>query len=68
MMPIDLGSVSLNLTIAPGNDGLPQRNSVSLQDWATETAQAAYRAAPRFDPPQLAPPLMATLIHAQAGG
>jgi hypothetical protein len=68
MPSIDLGTVSLNLTIAPGNDGLPQRNSVSLQDWITQTAQSAYRAAPRFDPPQLAPPLMATLISTQAGG
>jgi hypothetical protein len=68
MPSIDLGNLPLNLTIAPGADGLPQRNSVSLQDWITQTAQSAYRASPRFDPPKLAPPLMATLISAQAGG
>lgn len=65
---IDLGTVSLNLTIGPGKSGLPTRNSIDLQDWISQTAKAAYQSSPRWDPPQLAAPLMGALLGAQGQG
>jgi hypothetical protein len=65
---IDLGTVSLNLTISPAANGLPTRNSVDLQDWISQTARSTYQSAPRWDPPQLAPPLMGVLLGAQGQG
>jgi hypothetical protein len=65
---IDLGTVSVNLTISPSVNGLPTRNSVDLQDWISQTAKSAYQSAPRWDPPKLAPPLMGALLGAQGLG
>lgn len=60
---LDIGS--LRLGIAPSPNGLPQQSPESLQDWITQTAKSEYMAAPRFDPPKLAPPLMGALLKAQ---
>ena len=68
MSSIDLGNVSLNLSIAPAGNGLPTRNSIDLQDWISQTAKSAYQSSPRWDPPQLAPPLMKALLGAQGLG
>jgi hypothetical protein len=65
---IALATVSLNLTIAPAQNGLPTRGSVDLQDWISQTAKSAYRSAPRWEAPKLAPPLMNALLSVQAQG
>ncbi len=65
---IDLGTVSLNLTIAPASNGLPTRNSVDLQDWISQTARSAYQSAPRWEAPRLAPPVMSALLSVQGQG
>lgn len=64
---IDLGTVSLNLTIGPGSSGLPTRNSIDLQDWISQSAKSAYLNSPRWEAPRLAPPLMSALLSVQAG-
>lgn len=56
---------SLHLGIAPSPSGLPQQSPESLQDWISQTAKSRYLATPRFDPPQLAPPLMGALLKVQ---
>lgn len=68
LSPIDLGTVSLNLTISPAASGLPTRNSTDLQDWISQTAKSTYQSSPRWDPPQLAPSLMNALLGAQGLG